>query len=79
VAWRLGELSQHPTWAHVVQRRRWTHCPPVSRHSTQPFPLASLVTMVSRCAQVFGMGSIIVHISGLAWRKMRVSELQRGH
>src|ERR1044071_6116958 len=36
VACLPGELSQHPTWPQVRQSRRWTHCIPVLRHSSQP-------------------------------------------
>ena len=39
VAWRLGELSQQPTWPQVRQSRRCTHCEPIFRHSSQPSAL----------------------------------------
>src|ERR1700683_2896468 len=35
----LGELSQHPMCPHSAHRRRCSHQPPDSRHSTQPVPL----------------------------------------
>src|SRR5580700_5270785 len=39
VAWRLGDWSQHPTWPHVRQMRKWTHGEPILRHSSQPLAL----------------------------------------
>jgi len=36
VAWRLGELSQQPTWPQLRQIRRCTHLPPSRRQSSQP-------------------------------------------
>src|ERR1700722_18847090 len=39
VACLLIDWSQHPMWPHCAQRRRWSHQPPASRHSTQPVPL----------------------------------------
>src|ERR1700722_8365 len=39
VACLLIDWSQHPMWPHCAQRRRWSHHPPASRHSTQPVPL----------------------------------------
>ena len=56
-ACRLGDWSQHPTWAHVVHRRRWTHEPPSRRHSTQPGPLAALVEIASRWVQTMSLAS----------------------
>ena len=35
-AWRLGELSQQPTWPHVMHNRRWTQRPPIRSQSSQP-------------------------------------------
>jgi hypothetical protein len=36
LAWRLGEESQQPILPQVWHMRRWTHQPPVARHSSQP-------------------------------------------
>ena len=39
VACLLSESSQHPMWPHSAQRRRCSHHPSASRHSTHPVPL----------------------------------------
>src|SRR5690349_5909228 len=52
VAWRIGELSQQPTWPHSWHIRRCTHHPPAARHSWQPSSLGGLSRRVSRCVQV---------------------------
>ncbi len=36
VACLLGDESQHPTWPHVMQMRRWTQRSPMRRQSSQP-------------------------------------------
>src|SRR5258705_13779157 len=57
VAWRFGELSQHPTWPQVRQTRRWTHGDPIARHSSQPSALGVTVRMPATWGQTSGMGS----------------------
>ena len=36
LAWRFGDESQQPTFPQVRHNRRWTHQPPIFRHSSQP-------------------------------------------
>src|SRR3954447_9133437 len=54
VAWRLGELSQHPMCPQLWHMRRWTQREPMARHSSHPGTSAgaSRISTASRCAQV---------------------------
>src|SRR4051812_43898415 len=52
-ACRFGEESQQPTLPHVRQTRRWTHAPPIFRHSSQPAKSSGGSTLIwSRWVQV---------------------------
>src|SRR6266487_2326060 len=51
VACLFGDESQQPIFPHVMHMRRWTHCPPVFRHSSHPWMVSgtSLTWIWSRC------------------------------
>src|SRR6476659_8088653 len=51
VAWRLGELSQQPTWPQLMHIRRCTHRSPIRRQSSQPGLLGRTSATSSRCVQ----------------------------
>src|SRR5213593_4607375 len=73
VAWRPGELSQHPTWPHSWQSRRWTQRPPVARHSSQPSGVLGWTLRTSaRWAQRGGM-SLRSVLAGCAGAGRRVA------
>src|SRR5437868_15455149 len=52
VACLFLEESQQPTWPHVRQSRRCTHCSPVARHSSQPSELGVTGRISLTCGQV---------------------------
>src|SRR5471030_131273 len=52
VACLFLEESQHPTYPHVRQSRRWTQVSPVLRQSSQPFLFVCLILIWSRWRQV---------------------------
>ena len=56
VAWRIGELSQQPTWPQLWHTRRCTQSRrPIARQSSQPVDDGVPSVIWSRWSHVFAM------------------------
>src|SRR3954471_17631458 len=52
VAWRLGELSQHPTCPQLRHKRKWTQLAPIFKQSAHPLALGFTLWIWFRCAHL---------------------------
>ena len=71
VACLLGELSQQPTWPHVMQIRRCTQAAPIRRQSSQPWALGCTPRFRSRGRRPPVAFSVIVLAGSMSFRRSR--------